>query len=313
MSAHPLISVVSPVYRAENIVDELIKRICEEVTKITSDFEIVLVEDGSPDNSWQKIEAACAVNPKVAGVKLSRNYGQHYAITAGLEAARGDYVVVMDCDLQDDPKYIAVLYDEIQKGYDLIYARQARREHGVLKNLSASFFYFVLNALSEERTIGAKDNIGAYSMLSRKVVNAFLQMKEYHRQYLAILGLVGFKPGFIQIEQQKRFEGSSSYTFSKLFRLAVDGVVSQSDKLLRLSILMGFICFVLSFTGGVAYIISYLLRGSLPGYTSMIVMLLFSTGLILMSIGVLGLYIGRIFDQVKDRPLYFIDKKINGE
>jgi glycosyltransferase involved in cell wall biosynthesis len=313
MIKHPIISIVSPVYRAENIVDELVHRITAEVLKIHVDYEIVLVEDGSPDNSWKKIEAICLRDEKVTGIKLSRNYGQHYAITAGLEAARGEFVVVMDCDLQDDPKYIVNLYNEVMKGYDLVYGMQSRREHGLFKNITSHFFYFILNLLTEKRTIGANGNIGAYSILSRRVVNAFLQMREYHRHYLAILGLLGFNAGFIQIAQQKRFEGSSSYTLNKLFKLAVDGVVSQSDKLLRLSILVGFICFCLSFLGGLAYVISYFIQGSLPGYTSLITMLFFSTGVILMSIGVQGLYIGRIFDQVKNRPLYFIDKKINGD
>jgi glycosyltransferase involved in cell wall biosynthesis len=312
MSKPPLISVVSPVYLAEKIVDELARRIAEEVSKVTSEFEIILVEDGSPDNSWEKIEALCLADTKITGIKLSRNFGQQYAITAGLEAAKGDYVVVMDCDLQDDPQYIADFYNEIRKGYDLIYAVKLGREHGVVKNLMASFFYLILNFFAESKISAGDRNIGAYSMLSRKVVNAFMQIKDYQRHYLLVLGLLGFKAGYVQVVHQKRFEGKSSYNLSKLIQLAIDGLTSQSDIPLKVSILLGFICFCISLIGGVAYTISYIIQGSLPGYTSLIVVLLFSTGVILMSIGILGLYIGKIFAQVKNRPLYFIDKKING-
>ncbi|MDB5283631.1 MAG: hypothetical protein JWO06_2706 [Bacteroidota bacterium] len=311
MSSNPHISIVSPVYLAEKIVDELVKRIAESVSKITPDFEIILVEDGSPDNSWAKIEESCKAYNYVKGVKLSRNYGQHYAITAGIQEAKGDYVIVMDCDLQDDPKYIADLYNKAKEGFDVVYTIKTSREHGRSKNISAYFFYLLFNWLTDNKSVTAKGTIGAYSILSRKTVDAFNLIKDTHRNYLMVLRVIGFKSGYIEVEHQKRFEGKSSYDFSKLVTHALNGIAAESDKLLRISITIGFTIFVISFLGAIGLIIFYLVNGALPGYTSLMVMLLFSTGLIMMSIGITGMYIGKIFDQVKGRPLYLIDEKLN--
>lgn len=305
----PLISIVSPVYRAEKIVSELVRRIEEEVVKFTPNYEIILVEDGSPDNSWKAIENACMANTKVKGVKLSRNFGQHYAITAGLAKSSGDYVVVMDCDLQDNPKYIADLYEKAQMGYEIVYTIKKERKHSFFKNITASLYFKVYNYLSENQR--ASKSVGAFSMLSRKVVNAFLSVKDTHRHYLLVLSMLGFSSSQIEIEHEKRFEGKSSYNLSKLIKHAIDGITSQSDKLLRISITIGFIFCLISVMLTIYTLYKYLFIGALPGYTSTTVLLLLSTGLILLSIGVAGIYIGKIFEQSKSRPLYFIDKKLN--
>jgi dolichol-phosphate mannosyltransferase len=305
----PHLSIVSPVYRAEKIVDELVKRIIEEVSKITPNFEVVLVEDGSPDSSWEKIEENCQKDMRVKGIKLSRNFGQHYAITAGLEYAKGDFVVVMDCDLQDNPKYINDLYQKALKGFDIVYTHKEQRKHGFFKNKIARFYFIIFNYLSDNQQ--ANDKTGAYSILSRKVVDAFCQIKDLHRHYLMILRVLGFKSSVIHISHEERYEGETSYTFSKLMKLAIDGIASQSEKLLTLSINVGFIFCSSAILWAIYLVIAYFVRGSLPGYTSIMVLMLLSTGLILTSIGVIGIYIGRIFGQVKNRPLFFVDKKIN--
>lgn len=305
------ISIVSPVYRAEKIIPELVRRIEECVSPITSSYEILLTEDGSPDNSWAAIEAVAATNKKVKGVKLSRNFGQHYAISACMREATGNYVVVMDCDLQDDPKYIAELYAKAKEGYDIVYTTKTTRAHSFFKNITAKVFYSIFNSLTENERSNAQGSIGSYSLLSRKVVDAFNSINDFHRHYLMVLRLLGFRSTFVQVEHNKRFEGTSSYNLSKLITHAIDGITSQTDKLLRLSITVGFVIFAISFLGGTALIINYIVAGALAGYTSLMVMLLFSTGLILMSIGITGLYIGKIFDQVKGRPLYIIEKKVN--
>lgn len=303
------ISVVSPVYRAEKIVDHLVERLSKSLSEITSEFEIILVEDGGPDNSWEKIEENCRKNPKVKGVKLSRNFGQHYAITAGLNEAKGNYVVVIDCDLQDDPAYIKDMYAKAKEGYEIIYTVKQKREHSFFKNLTAALFVRIFNYLSE--TQAASKNVGAFSLMSRKVVDAFCSIKDTHRHYLMVLRMLGFSSTEISIIHQNRFEGKSSYNFSKLVKHAIDGITSQSDKLLRISISIGFLFCVLALMVIVYIVIGYFLRGALPGYTSLISVLLLATGLILMSIGVASIYIGKIFEQSKNRPLYFIDKKIN--
>lgn len=305
----PYLSIVSPVYRAEKIVDELVRRIGEEAGQITSDYEIVLVEDGSPDKSWEKIKENSLHDKRVKGVKLSRNFGQQYAISAGLAHASGDWVVVMDCDLQDNPKYIKDLLDKAKEGYDIVYTNKEKRTHNFFKNLFARLYFLVFNYLTENQS--ADDKTGAYSILSRKVVNAFCSIKDSHRHYLMVLRILGFRSTTIQIVHEKRFEGKSSYTFFKLLKLAINGIVSQSDKLLRISISIGFTLFVVSILWTIYLIILYFTGNPPAGYTSLMVMLLVSTGLILMSIGVMGIYIGKIFEQVKERPLYFIDETTN--
>ncbi len=309
MNGQPLISIVSPVYKAEFIVHELVKRIVEETSKITSDFEIVLVEDCGPDHSWARIAEEAAADTRVKGIRLSRNFGQQYAITAGLDAARGDYVVVMDCDLQDNPKYIADLYTKALEGNDIVYTKKNERKHSAIKNLLAGFFFWVFNFLTNNQRADSKT--GAFSMLSRKAVNAFRSVKEYHRHYLMILRSIGFKSDHIVVIHEERFEGKTSYSLAKLISLAINGIASQSDKLLRLSISLGFALFFISILWS-SYLIYLYFSYNIPaGYTSIMVMLLLSTGLIMMSIGITGLYISKIFDQVKSKPLYIIDKTIN--
>lgn len=309
MSSNQLISIVSPVYMAQNIVDELVKRMEENIIKISNSYEIILVEDGSPDNSWLKIEEVCKRNKNVKGIKLSRNFGQHYAITAGLQESKGNFVIVMDCDLQDNPKYIPDLYNKVIDGNDIVFTSKKIREHSFFKNLTAKIFFQIFNYLSENQSATA--DVGAYSILSRKAVDAFCKINDAHRHYLLILRILGFKSAHLEIEHEKRFEGKSSYSFSKLVKHAINGIASQSDKLLRLSIGVGLFVFVAAFVWACILVSLYFVRGAFPGYTSLMVMLLLSTGMILMSIGIVGIYIGKIFDQTKNRPLYFIDKKLN--
>lgn len=309
----PILSIVSPVYGAEKIVPELIKRISDEVIKITPDFEIVLIEDGSPDNSWNVIVEECLKYKFVKGIKLSRNFGQHYAITAALAIAQGNYVVVMDCDLQDNPVYIKDMYEQALKEYDIVYTVKEKRKHSFFKNITASIFFWIFNALTENKDAGATRHVGSFSLLSRKVVEAYNSMGERHRHYLMVLRLLGFRSTQISIRHDDRYEGKSSYTFSRLVRHAWNGITSQSDKLLWVSINVGCIIFGISIFWTLYLIYTYFTTGLLSGYTSVMATLLIGIGLILMSIGITGIYIGKIFQQVKNRPLYFIDKTINLE
>lgn len=313
MPATPLISVVSPVYRAEKIVPELVRRISEEVSKITPNFEILLVEDGSPDNSWAAIETACKTDNKVKGIKLSRNFGQHHAITAGIELARGEYVVVMDCDLQDDPIYIAKLYEQAQAGFDIIYTRKAERKHSFWKNITAGIFNRIFNYLIDNKNNQASGNVGSFSMLSRKAVNAFCAVTEYQRHYLMVLRWLGFDSTYVEIEHKARFEGKSSYTLSKLLAHALNGITSQSDKLLRINVTIGIFLSLLSFLSILVIIILYFTNGFMSGWASLITVILFSTGVLLTSIGISGIYIGKTFEQTKNRPKYLIDRFLNKE
>ena len=308
---NPYISIVSPVYQAEGIVDELVKRITEDASKITQDFEIILVEDGSPDQSWEEIVRNCETDKRVKGIKLSRNFGQHYAISAGLKESKGDYVVVMDCDLQDNPKYIYDLLNKSKEGFDIIYTIHKDRKHGKFKTFFASLFHHIHNRLVGNIILHSSGKIGAYSLLTRKVVDAFSIINDHHRHYLMILRWLGFSKTHITIDHEKRFKGKTSYTYLKLLKLAIDGIVSNSEKLLRLSIYIGFLFSLAGFIWIIYIVIMYFISGFQSGWASIIVLILFSTGLILISLGIVGIYIGKIFEQTKGRPLYLIDKKIN--
>lgn len=307
----PTLSIVSPVYYGAKLVEVLVSRITEEVSKLGLSFEIILVEDGSRDGSWEKIIAVGKNDPRVKGIKLSRNFGQHPAISAGLHHAKGDYVVVIDCDLQDDPAYIQKLIDEAKKGFDIIYTRKTNREHAWYKNIGAFLFNSAFNWLSENKQINSRADVGSFSLLTRKVVDAYNAINDYHRHYLLVVRWLGFSHSFVDIEHAKRLEGRSSYSFGKLIRHAVDGITSQSTRLLRLSIATGLIFCVAALAGAASLVTLYFTHGFKEGWTSVAVLILLSTGMILLSLGAIGLYLGKTFEQAKGRPLYIIESTIN--
>ncbi len=302
------ISVVSPVYKAEKIVDELVKRISEEVSQITVDYEIILVEDCGGDNSWERIEENCKNNIRVKGIKLSRNFGQHYAISAGLMEASGNVIVIMDCDLQDDPAHIRKLYEEFKKGYDVVFTKRIARKHSLFKSLTAKI-YNSLFALFADKNYDL--NAGSLTMISRRVRDEFAKLKDQDRLYIQLIKWIGFSSTYVSVEHRERYEGKSTYSISKLFFTAIQGWTSYSDKLLRLSVYGGMLISLITLLVGIYIVLSYFMKSFQPGWPSLIVAILFSTGLILMSIGIAGIYIGKIFDQTKARPLYIIENKIN--
>ncbi len=302
------ISVISPVYRAEKIVDELVKRVCAELEIITPNYEFILVEDGSPDNSWESIVRNCKLNPKVKGIKLSRNFGQHYAITAGVTFAKGASIVLMDCDLQDDPSAIKKFINKRGEGFDIIFSKRKNRKHSFLKSMNSKIYNSLFTLFSD----GKFDvDAGSFVCFSNRVKEVFIRLEDKDRLYLQMLKWVGFRSTYIEIEHNERFEGNSSYTIFKLLKLGLQGWTSHSDKLLRISIGIGLSIAALSFIAAVAIVMGYLFYNLQPGWPSIIVSIFFSTGLILMSIGIAGIYIGKIFDQVKNRPLYIIEEKFN--
>ncbi len=303
------ISIVSPVYGAEKIVKELVTQIGQGVAELGCDYEIILVEDASPDKSWEQIVEVAAQNDKVKGYKLSRNFGQHAAIKAGLSVCTGDVAIVMDCDLQDNPKYIKELLEKYHEGNDIVYTYKKKRNHSRFKNVTAVLYNAVLNFLLENKSLEADKNVGAYSLVSRKVIEAFISYNDYQFHYLLVLRWLGFQSDYVEIEHSDRFEGESSYTLRKLLKHAGVAILYQSEKLLRLSIYFGGLVSFFSFLGGLYIIISYFLYDYQSGWASIIVLLSFSLGVILVSIGVLGVYLGKMFEQVKGRPQFIFDRK----
>lgn len=308
MSAIKL-SIVSPVYRAEKMVHMLVERIVKSVTTITEDFEIILVNDASPDASWSVIEHECAQDKRVKGINLSRNFGQHYAITAGLHYAKGEWVVVMDCDLQDRPEEIPALYQKALEGYDIVYARRVDRQDKGLKKLSSSMFHKTFDWLSGSKTDKTIANFGIYKQC---VIAEYNRMPELARSFPSLISYLGFKYTAIDVQHAEREEGKSSYNLYKLLKLSFDVIISNSNKPLRMAVGLGFGMSVLSFLLALYNVVARMVGIiSFPGYTTTVFSIWFVGGLMLFVMGVLGLYIGKIFDQVKGRPIYIVRNTIN--
>jgi polyisoprenyl-phosphate glycosyltransferase len=305
------ISIVSPVYKAESNVEELVTKIKQSVALITKNFEIILVNDCSPDNSWAKIYQESEKDKRVKGINLSRNFGQHLAITAGLCSAKGDWIVVMDCDLQDRPDEIPNLYKKAQEGWEIVYARRIKRQDKLSKRISSKFFYWVYSYLSGIATDESTANFGIYHS---KVITEYNKMKELARSFPSLVQYLGFKSCAIDVKHSKRFDGSSSYNLSKLFHLSGNVILSNSNKPLKMAVKLGFFITMLSFLIAIynvsAYLFGYI---KVAGFTTTIFSIWFVGGLIMAVLGIVGIYIGKIFDQVKGRQLFIVSDKINIE
>ena len=300
------ISVISPVYKANNIISELVNRISITLSTISSDYEIILVDDNCPDDSWSLIKTIAAENKKVKGFKLSRNFGQHYAITAGLQQAKGDWVVVMDCDLQDVPEEIPKLYNKATEGYDIVLAARQQRQDSFLKMLSSKLFYGVLGYLTGVKQDSRVANFGIYS---KKVIKSIVEMPESIRYFPTMVKWVGFKRTTIPVKHSDRAEGKSSYNFKRLINLALDIMLAYSDKPIRLTIKFGLFISLISFAFVLITFYKYLIGDILVlGYSSLIISIWFLSGALMVVLGVIGLYVGKTFEGVKKRPHYIIDE-----
>jgi dolichol-phosphate mannosyltransferase len=300
------ISIVSPVYKAFNILDELVRRIIQSVESISSDYEIILVDDACPENSWEKIEALANVNSKIKGIKLSRNFGQHYAITAGLDHAKGDWIVVMDCDLQDQPEEIEKLLIKAQQGYEIVLAQRENRKDTFIKKTYSKVFYRTLGYLTGSEQDETIANFGIYS---KKVVIEIIKLRESIRYFPTMVKWVGFRVAKVPVEHAERIEGKSSYNLKRMLNLALDIVLAYSDKPLRLTIKFGVIISFVAIMMAFYTLIKWLAGGIVViGYASLITSIWFLSGCILITLGVVGLYVGKTFEGVKNRPLYIIDK-----
>lgn len=298
------ISVVTPVYQAEGCLEELHRRLVAALSGLTRDFEIIMVEDCGGDHSWEIIQELARKDPRVKGMQFSRNFGQHYGITAGLDHCDGDWVVVMDCDLQDRPEEIPRLYAKAREGYDVVLALRARRSDGGLKRLGSRIFYRVFSYLTDLEYDGSAGN---FRIISRKVAENCRRMREQLRFFGGIVKWMGFPSASIVVQHDARYDGRSTYTFRKLFTLAVDTIIAYSDKPLRLSIRFGFLMSVLAFAGAIYILVDALLYGSpVVGWPSLFVSLYFLAGIIISILGILGIYLGKTYDETKKRPLYIV-------
>ncbi|WP_099159773.1 glycosyltransferase family 2 protein [Virgibacillus ndiopensis] len=300
----PLISVVVPVYGCKTCLQELCNRVVATIEAIPAQFEIILVNDASPDDAWDTIKHLSRTDKRIKGMDLARNFGQHHAITAGLDYTSGDWVVVMDCDLQDRPEEIEKLYEKAMEGYDVVFGNRIERQDRWMKRKSSQFFYRMYDYFTGR---SSDHTIANFSINSKKVVESFRRMREQNRFFPLFIQWMGYKNATVHVEHNARKTGKTSYNLKKLITLATDAIISQSNKPLRLSIQFGFLIAFASFIYGVYLFARYFfLAEPVQGWTSVMVSIYFIGGLIFFNIGVLGLYIGKVFNETKGRPLYLI-------
>lgn len=297
------ISVVVPLLNEEDIIEELTNRLNKEVSSITNEYEIILVDDGSTDQTWREIIQVTEKNKKIKALKFSRNFGHHYAITAGIHQTKGEWIVVMDGDLQDKPEVIPSLYKEAKRGFEVVFVSRNNRPESILYKITQKVFYRVLNLLTGLKFDSTQAN---FSIINRKVADAFKQFSENSRFYGSTIKWLGFNTTSIKADHGYRFAGKPSYTFKKRFKLAEDIIVSFSDRPLRFS----FTCIFLNFINFI--FLFYLFKNNMLNLEILLIVLItgFLTSLFLI-LGIIGIYVGKIFTQIKNRPLYVISEIVN--
>jgi dolichol-phosphate mannosyltransferase len=305
----PHISVVTPVYGCAASLDELYLRLRKTLEQVSENFEIIMVDDASPDKAWEKIVTLAKSDQRVKGIRLSRNFGQHHAITAGLDHSTGEWIVVMDCDLQDRPEEILKLYRKAQEGYRVVWGQRIERRDSLLKKIGSSLFHRIYDYFTEKKS---DSSIANFSIIHRQVRDHWVSLREQNRNFPLFVEWLGFRSTAIRVEHAPRPIGKSAYTLRKLIGFAVDNIVSQSNKPLIISIKFGFLISFLSFLYAIFLVIRYFSHGiAVEGWTSVMVSIYFIGGLLFANMGFLGLYIGKIFNETKGRPLYIIDEEIN--
>ncbi|MCW2993277.1 MAG: glycosyl transferase family 2 [Conexibacter sp.] len=301
----PELSVVVPVYGCGPCLHELHRRTAATLDALELDYEIVLVDDCADDGAWEAMQAVAAQDPRVRGLRLSRNFGQHAAITAGLAQARGDRVVVMDCDLQDPPEEIPKLYAKALEGYDIVLGRRSESRHHRGRRLGSRLYFHVMSTFTGLPFDGS---FGTFSIISRKVVDAFLQFQDQDRHYLFILNWLGFNHTAIDYDHRERPVGKSSYSVLRLLQHALDGLFFQTTVALRFIVAMGFVMAGLGALVALYLVTARATGSAAPGWTSLAVFTLTIGGFTVISTGVTGIYVGKVFDQVKGRPLFVVDQ-----
>lgn len=303
------LSVVVPVYGCRAALEELCRRLTATLSSLVNTYEIILVNDNCPQKSWEVIQQLCNKDDHIVGIELSRNFGQIQAITAGLDYSTGAWVVVMDCDLQDRPEEIVNLYNKaVNEDYDAVFARRKNRKDSFFKVLVSKAFYKIYSWASDGNYDPAVCN---FSISKRIVVENYCKMRELHRAFVIYVKWLGFRIATLDVEHDQRKEGKSSYNFKKRMKMASSIITSQSDKLLKFSVGIGFAIVLLAIIAIIAIIIRYFAMDIAPGWSSIIATICLMSGIIIMCIGVVGIYVGNIFMQTKERPLYVVRTVLN--
>lgn len=302
-----LLSIVVPAYNEQDVLPEFHRRISDVLASVAMDAEIIYINDGSSDGTLGLLHTLHDADERVAIVDLSRNFGKEIALSAGLHKANGDAVIVIDADLQDPPELIPQLIEEWHNGYDVVYAKRKRREgESLLKKLTARFFYRLMRKVGH---VKLPADTGDYRLLSARAVAAINSLGEHHRFMKGLFTWIGFKQKAVLYDRDPRHAGQSKWNYWRLWNLAIEGITSFTTAPLKFATYFGLLTAVGAFLYGAYMVITTLLYGNpVPGYPSLIVIVLFLGGAQLMAIGVLGEYIGRIFTETKRRPLYFLNE-----
>lgn len=301
----PALSIVVPIYNEEALIDDLYDRLVAAASKCSTSFELVFVNDGSTDTSIAKLMALAQKDERVFYVNFSRNFGHQIAVSAGLEYCKGQSVVIIDGDLQDPPELIPELYAELQKGYQVVYAKRRKRKgETVFKRWTAKLFYRMLNRMT---AFDIPLDTGDFRIIDRQVVDALNAMPEQNKFIRGQIAWLGFSQSEVLYDRDKRDAGKTGYSLSKMLNLALDGITSFSDKPLLFVTRMGFLMSFVSFLVIVYALLSYFIWDvAITGWTSIIVSTMFIGGIQLISVGVIGAYISRINKNIIDRPLYIV-------
>tara|TARA_Y100001968_G_scaffold333938_1_gene401425 strand:- start:3890 stop:4840 length:951 start_codon:yes stop_codon:yes gene_type:complete len=310
MTKKKLISWVIPCFNEEEVINKTIKRISDISTSINEYlFELILVDDGSQDNTRNIIKSHILLNPSVRLIGLSRNFGHQYAVQAGLNNSHGSAVIIIDADLQDPPEIAINMIQKWEDGFDVVYGKRIERaEESIFKKVTASLFYRILNNLSE---IEIPLDTGDFRLIDRKVIDSLKQMPEKGRFIRGLVSWSGFKQVEIEYKREARSAGSTKYSIKKMFIFAIEGITSFSRRPLRLATLFGLICALFSFFWiGYVFYVRLFTNAWVEGWAALAVAILFATGVQLICIGILGEYVGRIYLETKGRPMYFIDENV---
>lgn len=302
------ISVVAPIYNEESNISEFVKRVSVNLDLITTDYKIILVDDGSEDGSWKQIETELVQNKNIVGIKLSKNFGHHNAITAGIHNTNSEWVVVMDSDLQDRPEVLPELFAKANEGFDVVFVSRTNRPETIGYMLLQKLFYFVLRLSSG---IDFNSSQANYSIISNKVAESFKNFPEQARFYPSTIKWLGYKRSEIKASHGTRFTGKASYTFRKRLKLATEIILTFSSRPLKFAIALGVFTSTVSFILVLLIILKKLTLGfEILGWASTLASIFFIGGAILTVLGINGIYLDRIFSEVKARPLFIIDKRI---
>lgn len=304
----PFFSVVVPVYNEEGNIDELYRRLIETLSGLGRTFEIVFIDDGSRDASYAAIERVFGADSRVRALRFSRNFGHHLAITAGLDAARGQAVVLMDSDLEDRPEVIPALFAKLEEGYDVVYGVRTGRTHSLFKRVTSKLFVTLLNRITDgEQQL----NTSILRIARRPVIDAVVACREQHRFVLGLFSWVGFRQIGIDVEHGHRFAGATKYSLYKMIKLALTTITASSTLPLKAATFVGTVVSSLAF-GYAALLLGkkMFFDTMVEGWTSTIVSSLFLGGVQLICIGILGEYVGRIYGEIQKRPLYVVKARL---